>query len=148
MAIWGGPLANGNLDALRLIASLSAVLAGFIIAVITASSNPKFLSPGNWRLAAAHRVEIDRAIWRYLLLFYAYLVTIGLAIATIVVKGTCLHNLAHWLERGTLSVTTGAVIWSFGLPVVIVRIRKAILDQEVENRKRTERTQRPPKDDR
>lgn len=134
--IFGGPLANGNTDALRLIVSLFAVLAGFIIAIITASSNPKFLYPGNWRIASVHRDEIERALGRYQWLFYIYLVTVTLAFTTTLFKGVGPAWVTHWLERCTFSLAAAALIWSFGLPAVIARVRKRILDQEVENRKK------------
>ena len=136
MLRWGGPLVAGDSRVLLVIVSLFGILTGFVIAVITSSSDPKFLRPGNWRVASVHRREIQRALWRYQALFYVYLTTVLLAFATALARNTEAAAVSHWLERCTLSLATGAFVWSFGLPAVIAGVRRSLLANEVEKRRK------------
>ena len=85
MMVWGGFFVTGNTDAIRLIAPLLGIMTGFLIAIITASSDPKHLLPGSWRVANAHRHEVERALSRYQCLFFIYLAAIAAAFTTILV---------------------------------------------------------------
>lgn len=139
MMVWGGFFVTGNTDAIRLIAPLLGIMTGFLIAIITASSDPKHLLPGSWRIANAHRHEVERALSRYQCLFFIYLAAIAAAFTTVLVGALGMPTLSHWAERCTLSLVATALVLTFGLPSVITRLRKNLLKQGVDDRRLSDR---------
>ena len=133
--IFGGPVTAGNHKAMQMIVTLFSILTGFIIAVITMSGDPGILYPGSWRVASAHRRQIKRVLFRYRLLFYAYLLTLFLAFGAAIVGQVDQERLVtHWIERVALSLGGAALFWSFGLPTTIIRAQLERIDKQVEQR--------------
>lgn len=133
---FGGPLTSGNIDALIILVMAFSILAGILIAIITAFGDAQDLLEGSWRIASIHRRDKVNNIDRCVILFYVYLVVITLAFVSALLN-TMISEvpIAHWVERFTLSVGVSALFWSFGLPVTIRRIQKDRLDQEVKQRR-------------
>jgi len=141
LTLWlGEPLTSGNVEALRILVTAFSILAGVLIAIIALLGNPVGLYGGSWRVASAHRRQIRRRLYRYALLFYVYLIVIGLAYASALLGGMgAIPCLAHWIERVALSVGVGAFVWSLGLPRIIVQIHMERLDDAVSERRASER---------
>ncbi len=136
---FGEPYTAGNIDALKILVTAFSILAGILIAIITAFGDAQDLLEGSWRIASAHRRQKVNNIDRCVILFYVYLTVITLAfISALLNKISTEVAMTHWVERITLSAGVSALFWSFGLPIAIRRIQKDRLDREV-NRKRNTR---------
>jgi len=132
---FGGALVQSNFEALRILVMAFSILAGFIIAAITMSGDPKLLYPGSWRIASAHARNIRTALLRYKLLFYVYLSVIFLAFLATLFGGNPVYApCVVWLERIAVGVGLAALFWSFGLPTSIIRTQTDRLDEEVRRR--------------
>ena len=133
--VFGDKLTTGNIEALRILVSIFTILAGIMIAVIIAVGAPENLFKGTWRIAKLHQWQKEIIIYRYILLFYVYLVVISLAfISALLAKVTTHSELISYVERITISVGVSALFWSFGLPAAIFRAQKEKMDQEVDRR--------------
>lgn len=133
---FGKPLASGNTEALRILVMAFSILAGFIIAAITMSGDPKLLYPGSWRIASEHKGQLKRALRRYQMLFYVYLIVIVVAfLVTLLGAGAADSLLVHWLERIAIGLGFAALFWSFGLPTSIIRIQLLRFDEEINTRR-------------
>ena len=134
--VFGDRVTTGNSEALRILVTVFSILAGIMIAIVTAIGNPEDLYKGSWRIASLHRREKLRIISRYILLFYIYLVVISLVFISALLGKVVSHSeLIPHVERATISLGVAALFWSFGLPSSIWRAQKDRLDEEVENRK-------------
>ena len=134
--VFGDRITTGNSEALRILVTVFSILAGIMIAVVTAIGSPEDLYKGSWRIASLHRREKLRIINRYIVLFYVYLVVISLAFISALLGKVVSHSeLIPYVERATISLGVAALFWSFGLPSAIWRAQKDRLDEEVENRK-------------
>ena len=133
---FGEPLANKNTAALTILATVFSVFAGFTIAIVTLLGDPAGLYAGSWRIASAHRRQIRRSLRRQAVLFYVYLIVLGLTFAAALLGNiTGDSQLARWFERVALSLGAGAFVWSFTLPVAIFRANMGRLDDEVDTRR-------------
>jgi len=141
LTLWlGEPLTADNAAALQILVTAFSILAGVPIAILALLGNPSGLYGGSWRVASAHRRQVRRRLYRYALLFWIYLVAIGLAYASALLGGTgALPGLAHWIERAALSAGVGAFVWSLGLPGIVVRIHMERLDEAVSERRASDR---------
>lgn len=131
-----GALVKSNFEALRILVMAFSILAGFIIAAITMSGDPKLLYPGSWRIANAHSRNIRTALLRYKFLFYVYLSVIILAFLATLFGGNPVYApCVVWLERVAVGVGLAALFWSFGLPTSIIRTQTDRLEEEVRRRR-------------
>ena len=134
--VFGTKVTTGNSEALWILVTVFSILAGIMIAVVTAIGNPEDLYKGSWRIASLHRRQKLNLLTRYTLLFYVYLVVVSLAfISTLLGKIVSHSELIQFVERATISLGVAALFWSFGLPIAILRTQKDKLDEEVEKRK-------------
>lgn len=142
-----GTYIDGNIDAFRMLITLFSILAGFLITIMTITGDPRSLYAGSWRTASMHRREIHRALVRYKWLFYVYLTIIGLTfLATLFERPVsddtmCIvETLGKWFGRSALGLGMAALIWSFGLATALIHVQVDRLDEEVERRKQTSKT--------
>ena len=137
LAFWfGDPLVSGNVEALKILVTAFSILAGIVIAIIAILGDPAGLYSGSWRVASAHRRQIKRRLRRFAVLFYLYLIVIGLTYAAVLAgNSTMCSEIARWAERLTLSAGVGAFVWSFVLPVTIINAHMKRLDEEVKKRR-------------
>ena len=134
--IFGGEVTAGNSEALRILVTIFSILAGIMIAVISAIGTPEDLYKGSWRIASLHRSQKLILLYRYILLFYVYLVVLSFAFLSALLSNVVSHSeLISFVERATISLGVAALFWSFGLPIAILRTQKDKLDDEVEKRK-------------
>lgn len=136
--LWFGPTFDNNESgvALRILATVLSILAGFLMAVITMLGDPRAVYYGSWRVASAHRRQIRNALRRFTMLFYVYLVAIAAAFAAALFEEyTACAMYTPWVRHVALSLGVAALVWSFGLPVVIYRTQLNRLDEEVNTRR-------------
>lgn len=134
--VFGELLTHKNTVALTVMATVFSVFAGFTIAITTLLGDPGGLYPGSWRIASAHRRQVRRRLRRQAVLFYVYLLVLGLAFAAALlgnIKGD--SELARWFERIALSFGAGAFVWSLALPLSVFRANVGRLDAEVDTRR-------------
>lgn len=143
--VWIGPPCDAegvaleaSNTALRLLATVLSILAGFLMAVIAILGDPRGLFTGSWRVASAHARQIKKVLDRSVLLFYVYLVTIAATFfSTILGSYTADPSLERWGKHLALGFGCAALIWSFGLPTVIKKALVERLRDEVDERKKT-----------
>ena len=121
VGLWGYPIYHGNDKARDVIVTVFAILAGFLIAVMTLLGDQSVL-PGTWRIAEAQRHAIRMKLIQQKWLFYLYLSTLSVIFACTVLgphwpKGTAI------LERVYFGMATAAFILSFRLPSVLMEIQ-------------------------
>lgn len=132
-----GPLPDqeSNSAALRILATVLAILTGFLIAIITILGDPRALYPGSWRVASAHRRQISRALYRFTFLFYAYLVTILAVFSAALLVGYAPCSVQRLVTHVALCFGVTALCWSFGLPWSIQQAQMSRLDAEIAGRR-------------
>ena len=131
------PVGQSSDPALRMLANALSILAGFLIAVIVMLGDPRSLYRGNWRIASAHRREIRRALNRTAYLFCAYLTVIALVFVASLLDTYALTIIdPRWMKHIALSAGGAVLLWSFALPLVILKAQLSRLDEEVKDRKR------------
>ena len=122
-AIYGQPLIHGNEQAISVIVTVFAILAGSLVAIIAVTGDPMLFSPGTWRLAQVESEQISNRLIRHKWLFFLYLITLGLIFLSILTK-TNYPGTSIWLERVYLFFCTTAFIWSLCLPFYLIKIQK------------------------
>ena len=134
---WAGtpPVGAETATALRIMTTIIAILAGFLMGVITMLGDPRGLFRWSWRIASAHRREIEGSLVRLLFFLYTYLVAISVAFAAALFnvyapQSDCTATAHH------IALIAGAItlLWSFGLPAVLFRVQRERLADEVEYR--------------
>lgn len=138
-----GPPADSGTggEAIRILVIVLSILSGFLIAAITMLGDPKRLPAGSWRVASADRRRVRRPLDRLIILFYAYLSAIFLALVFSILQEHIPDCLSRWLRHAVLSFGAAILVWSFGIPSVIRQELFQNLDKEVENRRKNH----PPK---
>ena len=136
LAVFGPlPDQDSNTAALRILATVLAILAGFLIAIITMLGDPQSLYRGSWRVASAHRRQIGRALLRFTLLFYVYLATILVVFIAALLGGYAPCPVQRLVTHAALCLGVTALCWSFGLPWSIRQAQMSRLDAEVASRR-------------
>ena len=136
-----------NHGSISLLVTAFSILAGIMIAVITMLGDPANLYRGSWRMASAHRREIRRRFYLYEILFYAYLIVVGLACGAAVMDGKIFPDAARLVARMALSAGVAVFVWSLSLPRDIIRTQMARLEEEVDRRRPTGRSPNRNSDD-
>ena len=130
------PVGTETTTALRIMTTIIAILAGFLMGVITMLGDPRGIFRGNWRIASAHGREIKGSLVRLLIFLYMYLVAISVAFAAALFDAYAPSSyctaVAHHIA---LIAGTVTLLWSFGLPAVLFRVQQERLADEVEYRK-------------
>lgn len=137
LATWlGQPLIHGNKDAINVIVTVFSILAGFLVAIIAVVGEHALSTPGTWRLPEMSREKISRKLVRHKLLFYLYLITLGLVFITLLLYPNSLASpVTAWFERGFLFSGVFAFSLSLMLPEALIEAQKERLDVLIESRK-------------
>ena len=102
------PMVANNANAVNTVVTIFSILAGFLIAVIT------FIAEPTLRQA--------RKLIRQKLLFFLYLLTLGIALAMFLTPPTMLE-LLKWLQTAFLGLATFVFLASFSLPGSLMKIQ-------------------------
>lgn len=130
VALYGQPLIHDNNEAMQVLVSVFSVLAGFLIAIITMVGDASLLSGRSWAAAVMGRKQIEVQLAWHKLLFWLYLLTLGLIFAALLV-GKIWPTVLVWLEGLVLFVSTLSFIASMGLPSTLMRVQMDMLDREI-----------------
>jgi hypothetical protein len=116
------PMVAGNADAVNTVVTVFSILAGFLIAVITLIAEPTLRQAKNWEELQLMKGTIRRKLFRQKVLFFLYLATLGIALATFLVPDA-LTDVQRWLEAMFLSLAIFVFLASFELPGSLMRIQ-------------------------
>jgi hypothetical protein len=134
---YGQPFVHGNDEARGVIVDVFAILAGFLITVMTILGEPGLFRGRTWRSDAVMRSNVYRRLVRHKWLFVTYLLVLGLVFVTAVVAKKYPEDIAVIrLESFYLGLATFAFIYSLMLPTRLMNIQLARFDELVESRKK------------
>lgn len=106
------PLVHDNKDAINTVITIFSILAGFLLAVITFVADP---TSKDWKQLQLDKGDVNRRLTRHRILFYLYLVTLGLALSLFLLPDQ--HAIARlWLERFFVGSSVFVFLVSFTLP--------------------------------
>lgn len=114
------PLISGNKDAVNAIITVFSILAGFLIAVTTLLTEPVLKAATTWSELQTMRSTLQRKFRRYQLLFFLYLLCLGLAIATYVIP-QALAPIRSALEYTFTSLSIFVFLCSLFLPTSLMQ---------------------------
>jgi hypothetical protein len=138
VAFYGQPYVNQNSDIILIIVTVFTVFAGFLVAIIALIGDPSLIPEGSWRIAELGRDRIQRALIFNVILFVLYLTTIAfLFTGAIVERALCAHDpIRIWIERCYLFFGVTSFLFTFALPVALLRLQQARYDAETARRRR------------
>ncbi|MHC6224012.1 hypothetical protein ACYU03_04430 [Pseudomonas sp. X10] len=144
VAIWcgwkGQPLIHESSDARSMITDVFAILAGFLMTVLTLLMEPK-ADAKVWRGTAAKKNNFVRRIIRYKWLFMSYLLVLGMIfIDNLLIdsKKNEYISISVKLEYVYLSLAAYAFIISLTLPNRLMELQVDRYDELVEAQKKPE----------
>jgi predicted ABC-type exoprotein transport system permease subunit len=102
-------------DAAVILATVLAILAGFLVAVMAIVADERTLRGKNWRQDTYYLQEADRQLTRHKLMFHLYLIVLVL-IFVISLDLPWPASWQIWTERVMLFLATFSLLLSFRLP--------------------------------
>ncbi|MGC9445490.1 hypothetical protein [Cereibacter johrii] len=118
-AIFLQPLVSKNENAINTVVTIFSILAGFLVAVITFIGDP---GKAGWRELQLGKRQINAKLNIHRILFYLYLVTLGLAFAVFIIPPEYATTLL-WLERFFVGLATFVFLTSFTLPSSLTKLQ-------------------------
>ncbi len=125
------PMIAHNTDAVNTVVTIFSILAGFLIAVITLIAEPTLKQAKNWQELQLMKKTVQRKLFRQKLLFFLYLLTLGIALGTFLVPDNE-AELQRWLETIFLGLATFVFLASFDLPGSLMRIQMERYEAEMD----------------
>ncbi|MDQ0503690.1 hypothetical protein [Xanthobacter agilis] len=116
------PMVSKNKDAVNTVVTIFSILAGFLIALITLISEPTLRQAKDWRELQMMKNTIERKLLRQKILFFMYLLTLGVALSTFLIPDN-FECARMWVESVFLALATFVFIASFGLPGSLMKIQ-------------------------
>nr|WP_318272566.1 hypothetical protein [Paracoccus saliphilus] len=116
------PAVADNKDAVNTVVTIFSILAGFLIAVITFVAEPILKQATDWNELQKMKDTVRRKLFRQKILFFLYLLTLGLALAMYLTPKEMVDVL-RWLQMAFLSLATFVFLASFSLPGSLTRIQ-------------------------
>ena len=134
----GQPLISGNDEAMSIITDVFAILAGFLMTVLTLLIEPK-PTARIWREAAATKQNFVNRLVRYKWLFMLYLIVLGIGFYITLADGKSSPNVLLWVERIYLGGACMAFIISLTLPSQLMSLQVNRYNEMIEEAKRPRR---------
>ncbi len=128
------PLIAGNSNAVNTVVTIFSILAGFLIAVITLIAEPILKQATDWKELQLMKATIRRQLLRQKLLFFLYLITLGLALAMFLTPSN-FPALLGWFQSVFLGLATFVFLASFSLPGSLMKIQMDRYDAALEETK-------------
>ena len=125
------PMVAHNSDAVNTVVTIFSILAGFLIAVITLIAEPTLKQAKNWQELQLMKQTVQRKLFRQKLLFFLYLITLGVALGTFLVPDAQ-AELRRWLETVFLGLATFVFLASFDLPGSLMKIQMERYEAEMD----------------
>ncbi len=116
------PMVANNPDAVNTVVTIFSILAGFLIAVITFIAEPSLQQAKNWGELQKMKKTVHRKLYRQTLLFFLYLLTLGLALAMYLAPAE-MHGVQKLLQTLFLGLATFVFLASFTLPGSLMKIQ-------------------------
>jgi len=116
------PMVSNNPDAVNTVVTIFSILAGFLIAVITFIAEPTLQAAKNWGELQQMKATVRRKLFRQNLLFFLYLLTLGMALAMYLTPSASVEVL-KWLQTAFLGLATFVFLASFSLPGSLMKIQ-------------------------
>lgn len=127
------PLVSGNKDAVNAIITVFSILAGFLIAVTTLLTEPVLKAATTWSELQTMRSTLQRKFRRYQLLFFLYLLCLGLAIAMYVIP-QALAPIRIALEYTFTSLSIFVFLCSLFLPKSLMQAQMERYDATLKDK--------------
>lgn len=134
----GQPFVHGNEKAIDLIINVFAILAGFLIAIMTLFSDMRFDEDANWRQIQIREGVQEQRYIKHSLLFYTYLAVLVCVFIVILLahKEEYKNGPAiFWLERSYLFLACISIFYSVFLPGNLIKSRKEEFKKLMEKKK-------------
>jgi len=138
LAWQGQPLVHGNEKAIDLIINVFAVLAGFLIAVMTVFSDMRFDEGANWRQLQIREGLQDRRYGRHSLLFYNYMAVLICVFIVVLLRHKSEYEngiILLCFEYMYLFLACVSIFYSLLLPSKLIQIRKEAFEQLMRRKK-------------
>lgn len=116
------PMVSNNPDAVNTVVTIFSILAGFLIAVITFIAEPTLQAAKNWQELQLMKETVRRNLFRQKLLFFPYLLTLGIALAMYLTPPASIEVL-KWLQMVFLALAAFVFLASFSLPGSLMKIQ-------------------------
>ena len=116
------PMVSNNPDAVNTVVTIFSILAGFLIAVITFIAEPTLQAAKNWQELQLMKETVRRNLFRQKLLFFLYLLTLGIALAMYLTPPASIEVL-KWLQMVFLALAAFVFLASFSLPGSLMKIQ-------------------------
>ena len=116
------PMVSNNPDAVNTVVTIFSILAGFLIAVITFIAEPTLRAAKSWNELQRMKETVRRKLFRQKMLFFLYLLTLGIALAMYLTPADSLEIL-KCLQMVFLSLATFVFLASFTLPGSLTKIQ-------------------------
>lgn len=134
---FGQPLIHGNGEAVGIIVNVFAILAGFLVTIMTLLGDPGLYRGRTWRSDAVKKSNVYRRLVRHKWLFILYLSVLGLVfLATLILKKTPDSPTIIWLERFYVGMATVAFILSMALPHRRMNLQMSRFEEMIESRRK------------
>lgn len=127
LAYLGQPFVHGNEKAIDLIINVFAILAGFLIAIMTLFSDMRFDEDANWRQIKIREDVQEQRYSKHSMLFYTYLAVLVCVFLVILLAHKEEYKngqIICWLERGYLFLACISIFYSVFLPGNLIKNRK------------------------
>ncbi len=128
------PMVANNADAVNTVVTIFSILAGFLIAVITLIAEPTLKKARDWTELQAMKKTVKRRLYRQKLLFFLYLLTLGIALCMFLVPATQ-PTVKAGLEMAFLGLATFVFLASFDLPSALMKIQMDRYEAELDHTK-------------
>ncbi|WP_319772806.1 hypothetical protein [Breoghania sp.] len=116
------PTVQNNPNAVNTIVTVFSILAGFLIAVITFVTEPILKQAKDWSELSLMKETVRRKLFRHQILFFLYLLTLGIALAMYLTPPG-MTQVLKWLETVFLGLATFVFLASFSLPGSLMKIQ-------------------------
>ena len=126
------PMVFNNPDAVNTVVTIFSILAGFLIAVITFIAEPILQAAKNWQELQQMKATVKRKLCRQKILFFLYLLTLGIALAMYLTPAASVEVL-KWMQTVFLGLATFVFLASFSLPSSLMKIQMERYEVALEN---------------
>lgn len=134
-----------NSDAILVVVTVFAILAGFLVAILAIIADERSLRGRTWRHDKVYFELIKRDLRLHRNMFYLYLLVLTLAFAASLKFGKidwltpwAAETIQKWLEYTVLFFGGLAMIWSFSLPGRLMRRHLDALNAQIEERRKSD----------
>lgn len=130
------PLVANNPNAVNTVVTIFSILAGFLIAVITLIAEPTLARAKDWQELQLMKATIQRKLRRQSILFFFYLLTLGIALVMFLVPDAA-TEVQRWLQTVFLGLATFVFLASFDLPGSLMKIQMERYEAAMDDTKPT-----------